>query len=348
MGLIELPAEIIVEIYQNLNDWEDVLANQHVCKFIKNVLCENASKLARPPIKMFIENKTGGISFNNSSCNSSFNIDGLSISLRKYNNSNFLQINFPFNRLQISSLNINGPLTENQLYLIADHLKIGKQQKIKSICLENIYFETSPATNYLFSQLFQQQKFQKIKIKNCFYSNKILNKFFDDFSQLKINLDKFNFKNNKFIEFSVKTLQKFAVDLRYKMKRNLQPFVWEGVLPLNLQLYNTFVETLCLFIENWLYNNETTPNFHIKIKNCSDQFALDFTNCCAQRRLLYASDFRFYSKTQHLAYIQGKFNFEKHVFELFPERSLQQLYQVTVCRTFPSAISFARFYRDVF
>nr|CAD2124807.1 unnamed protein product [Meloidogyne enterolobii] len=169
MGLIELPAEIIVEIYQNLNDWEDVLANQHVCKFIKNVLCENASKLARPPIKMFIENKTGGISFNNSSCNSSFNIDGLNISLQKYNNySNFLQINSPFDRLQISSLNINGPLTENQLYLIADHLKIGKQQKIKSICLENIYFETSPATNYLFSQLFQQQKFQKIKNKKLF------------------------------------------------------------------------------------------------------------------------------------------------------------------------------------
>jgi len=62
-------------------------------------------------------------------------------------------------------------------------------------------------------------------------------------------LDEFNNKNNKFIEFSVFSLQKFALDLRYKMKRNLQPFVWEGVLPLNLQLYNTFVETLCLFIE---------------------------------------------------------------------------------------------------
>ncbi|KAL7070431.1 hypothetical protein ACQ4LE_010338 [Meloidogyne hapla] len=131
------------------------------------------------------------------------------------------------------------------------------------------------------------------------------------------------------------------------MKRNLQPFIWEGILPLDLQLYNTFVETLCLFIENWLYNKETTSNFHIKIKNCTEQFSLDFANCCAQRRLLYAADFRFYSKTQHLVYIQGKFNFEKQVFELFPERSLQ-FYQATVCRAFPSAICFARFYRDVF
>jgi len=88
-----------------------------------------------------------------------------------------------------------------------------------------------------------------------------------------------------------------------------------------------FKKKYFFFQQNWLYNNETTPNFHIKIKNCSEQFALDFTNCCAQRRLLYASDFRFYSKTQHLAYIQGKFNFVcfdvfKFVFNVFIRKNM--------------------------
>uniref|UniRef100_A0A1I8BSC8 F-box domain-containing protein n=1 Tax=Meloidogyne hapla TaxID=6305 RepID=A0A1I8BSC8_MELHA len=145
-NLIELPTEILVTIYKCLDNWKDVLANQFVCKHLKQVICENASKFVRPPFAIFIENKTGGISFNNSSCNN----EDFTISIQKYNNSNFLQfpviivkqnnINSPFDRLQILSLNIKGPITDKQIYCIADRLKTGKQKEIKFICLKNVNF----------------------------------------------------------------------------------------------------------------------------------------------------------------------------------------------------------------
>ncbi|KAF7634280.1 hypothetical protein Mgra_00006359, partial [Meloidogyne graminicola] len=91
-----------------------------------------------------------------------------------------------------------------------------------------------------------------------------------------------------------------------------------------------------------------TPYFNIRIIKCSEQFINDFSEKCLKRRLLFSNDFKFYSKTQHLSYIKGNYDLENQVFEICSEKSLLQLYQASICHAFPSAISFARLYRDVF
>ncbi|KAF7634281.1 hypothetical protein Mgra_00006360, partial [Meloidogyne graminicola] len=50
-----LPIELIIKIYEYLDNWEDVIKNKLVCKYIMIMLRKYASKFVRPPVDLFIE-----------------------------------------------------------------------------------------------------------------------------------------------------------------------------------------------------------------------------------------------------------------------------------------------------